>query len=93
MAQEIWKYEAPLTERLTFELKIPKGARILKLALQYGKPTLWVLVDGSADEEVRRFRFILTGCSLPTDGGKYIDTLFLENDGFVVHLFETTNTS
>jgi hypothetical protein len=70
---------------------MPKDARILKLALQDGAPTLWAMVDVSAEKETRKFVLFFTGSPITTEG-EYIDTFLLENDGLVLHLFEVANT-
>jgi hypothetical protein len=87
----IWKYEIPISVRECFLLAMPKGARILKLALQNGVPTLWAMVDSHAGYETRKFALVLTGSPITIEG-EYIDTFLLEDDSFVLHLFEVTNT-
>jgi hypothetical protein len=91
MVKAIWKYQIALRVDGVFWLDMPKGARILKLALQNGAPTLWAMVDIHADTETRKFALCLTGSPI-VDEGEYLDTFLLENDSFVVHLFEITNT-
>jgi hypothetical protein len=83
----IWKYPMPLRE--AFVLEMPKGARILKFAVQRKRPCLWVLVDALAQTEKRSF--FTTGTGIHIDKpAQYIDTILLDDDNLVVHLFETT---
>jgi hypothetical protein len=89
MAKVIWKYPIPIADN--FGINMPKGARVLKVAIQNNNPVMWALADDSGLYETRSF--FLSGTGQPLNGtGQYIDT-FLMNDGsLVLHLFEITNT-
>jgi hypothetical protein len=91
MAKQIWKYQIVLKVDGVFWLDMPKGARILKLALQKGKPTLWAMVDINANTETRKFNLYLTGSPI-VDEEEYIGSVLLDDGDFVLHLFEITNT-
>jgi hypothetical protein len=91
MAKVIWKYEIPIQDE--FFLAMPKGAKIMKVALQYGNPVMWALVDDTAEKETKKFVSFRTGhyinkhaCILD-----YIDTFLVEQDRLVLHLFEATD--
>ncbi len=85
MAEQIWKFPFGVEGR--FELRMPVGAKILKVEVQNGKPTMWALVNPSKPEEVRRFLIIGTGHDLPPDLPiRYIETF--QHPPFVWHLFE-----
>jgi hypothetical protein len=89
MAKVIWKYEILIEN--DFDVEMPKGAQILKVALQHGKPVMWALVDAAAEKEIRHFFVVGTGYFLNNDG-KHIDTFLMDQDRLVLHLFEATNT-
>lgn len=78
----VYKYELRPQNSI---MKLPKGAEILTVQLQYGIPTLWALVDPENELEDRLIDIIGTGWEV-TDNIKYICTYM---DGpFVWHAFE-----
>lgn len=82
----IYKYKLELTEEQ--EIKMEEGAIILCCKLQYGKPTLWVKAD-YFHKIYRTFRFIATGQPVSNFNKlEYIDTILLDKDNLVFHLFE-----
>jgi hypothetical protein len=89
MAKVIWKY--PVFSPGFFEIIMPEGACILKLALQKDKPFMWVLADSEAKEKRRKFFLVGTGHTLEKTG-KYIDTFLMDDDNLVFHLFDITDT-
>lgn len=83
----IWKF--PLSVR-DHSILMPRGARLLSVAIQGGEPCLWAMVDPSQPRVARRIGVQLTGAeigqrslSLP-----FIGTLLLENGLFVTHVFD-----
>ncbi len=46
MTKNIFKYTLHLNDSI--KIKMPVGAEILTVQLQYGKPQLWALVDPNA---------------------------------------------
>ena len=83
----IWKY--PVVFGSHFELTMPKGAKILKLDIQYNDPQLWALVDVLAPLEPRVFRIIGTGNPIgDVDQLEYIDSYQVNGGQFVWHVFE-----
>ena len=56
----IWKYKInPETK-----LEIPKGAIVLSVQTQRDQPCMWVLVDSSNKNELRKFKVYGTGHQL-----------------------------
>lgn len=81
----IWKF--PL-HMIGGELLMPKRAKVLKVALQHGVLTLWVLVDPKETATQRRlFAVYGTGHEIDdTARMTYLDTVF--DGSFVWHVFE-----
>ncbi|KKL56065.1 hypothetical protein LCGC14_2249180 [marine sediment metagenome] len=82
----IWKYNIPVEGYYSIEM--PFGAEILSFQLQYGLPTIWVLVEPTSEKVERRFRLVGTGHYIEESGLKYIGTIKMLNDKLVYHLFE-----
>lgn len=82
--KRIWKY----TLTPICELDIPKGAKVLSVEVQHGKPRIWILVDTDAEMESRTFCSYGTGHDIPDDPGAYIGTLQLKEGTLVFHVFE-----
>jgi hypothetical protein len=85
----IWKFPAKVQE--SFELDMPKGARVLCVQNQGpNNPQMWALVDPSAPIERRRFRVAGTGHRMEDDKqfADYIGTYQLHDGDLVFHLFE-----
>lgn len=61
----IWKYQMPVSEK--FEMKLPKGAQIIRMAGEGGMLWLWAVVDTSAPDEVRVFEAFKAGGTMPDD--------------------------
>jgi len=78
----IYKYELRSQDA---SMKLPKGAEILSVAIQDGRPMMWALVDPENVLEDRFISTVGTGWELE-DNMKYICTYM---DGyFVWHVFE-----
>lgn len=72
-------------------VELPKGARILAVQLQTGKPVMWALVDTDAPKESRSFRTVCTGENLGDPYHvvmDYIGTYQMEEGSLVLHVFE-----
>ena len=83
----IWKYPIPVVD--SFALTMPPGATVLSVALQYGKPCIWALVDSKKkDTETRHFICHGTGHPVSPDAGRYVGMFMLLEGRFVGHLFE-----
>lgn len=72
-------YKYPLAITYQQKVKLPRGAKILKLAMQYKTPCIWALVDPQSD----KFGTLLVRClgtGAPMDdnyleGWEYLDTV------------------
>lgn len=80
---EVWKYH--LSEDNTIEM--PRGAKILCLQMQNGKPTIWAMVNPKMPRQKRRFMFVDTGETFDAHGLTYIGTV-QDDVGYVSHVFE-----
>ena len=59
----IFKYQMPVLER--FEMKLPEGAEIIRVADQGGMFWLWAVVNTNVPDETRRFVAVKTGANVP----------------------------
>ena len=84
----VYKYALPIDDFI--RVPLPKGARVLTVQMQGDTPCMWVLVDPSAPEEMRRFRLAGTGHELPADGLEYVGTFQMRGGALVFHPFEMT---
>lgn len=83
-------YKQAITPSELLSLKLPKGATILTVQTQYGKPCIWFICDPDAEREERVFEIYGTGHELRGDkyNHQYIGTFQLEGGKLVFHLFE-----
>ncbi len=84
----IWKYELRVADEQT--VMMPKGARILSVAVQRGKPCLWAMVDDREEKRVAR-TIQLHGTGLLAPGAEndvFIGTVLLDGGWLVYHVFE-----
>ncbi len=87
----IHKYPASGSKRFT--LRMPKGAQVLGVHLQYGDPQIWALVDPAADKEERYFRAYGTGHTVvEPESLTHIGTVLMHEGRLVVHYFEDDQT-
>lgn len=82
----IWKYS--LQSAPNFSIEMPRGAQILTVQLQGGRPYLWALVNPDAVLEPRYFFLAPTGESFVPPALDYIGTFQMDGGAFVAHLFE-----
>lgn len=89
----IWKFNLKVDEGAQ-EIPMPTGAKVLTVALQDSKPTIWAEVDPTGKFVTRRFCIYATGqpidCS-PADR-EYIGTVQIVGliAALVGHVFELT---
>lgn len=84
---KIFKYPVLVADE--FSLVVPKDSVVLSVAVQYGEPVLWALVDEeAASTEVRQFHVIGTGNPIFRQVGRFIGTFQLMGGNFIGHLFE-----
>ena len=90
MVKIVYKYELAY-EVQEHKIDLPKGAEILTVAFQRGKPHLWALVNANEEESEER-TVLLCGTGHPLDlrdSGyilNYINTVYVEQ--YIWHLFE-----
>lgn len=82
----IWKFPVIGTDRFTHSM--PKGAKVLSVQNQRGRPHMWVVVDPDAPLQLRYFRLAGTGHVLGVDQAGYIGTFQVSEGNLVFHLFE-----
>ena len=83
----VWKYEFEIEDEI--EIKMPVGAKILKVTTQNGNPVLYALTDDDFYRvESRQFRLLGTGHKINVYPGEYIGTFMIRNERLVFHLFE-----
>lgn len=82
----IWKYQ--LRDAQIATLNMPKGAQVLSVQVQHGKPMVWALVDPKADMERRISHVVGTGWDFEPAGMTYVGTFQVSGGEFVFHLFE-----
>lgn len=86
----IWKYQVTIDDEIV--VKMPSGAKILHVALQYGQPCIWALVDPDAPMADRKV--IVRGTGHPITGEvDHLGTIHLmAADGeLVFHFFEAAH--
>ncbi len=85
----IWKF--PLKKIRLQAIEMPVDAKIVKVDLQYGEPTIWAMVDPSpvCHTEARRFGLIETGERFNEDEvKKYLGSFLFHSGSMVLHLYE-----
>lgn len=61
----IWKYQMPVKEQ--FEMSLPEGAQIIRMAGENGYLWLWAVVNTEAPLETRYFKSFKAGGTMPDD--------------------------
>lgn len=90
MLKTIWKSTLDINLDV-YEVNLPIGAEILSVHKQYNKPTIWALVDSTAQLEKRNFVVYGTGHAILIDTNselKFVGTVLCNNDNEVWHIFE-----
>lgn len=82
----IWK--AKLEGGGSSTIRLPKGAKILWVATQDGKPMIWALVDPDAEVIDIPVGVYATGENLPDDVGRFIGAFYLYGGTLVYHVFQ-----
>ena len=87
VSRTIWKYDVAITD--TFALEMPAGAQLLDVQVQHeGGAQLWALVNPTQPTNMRVFRLVGTGHSVPDERLQYVGTFQLHGGALVFHLFE-----
>lgn len=83
---EVWKYTL---ETGTKSLAVPLDAKFLYVAVQYGEPQLWALVNPKASKEIRQIRIVGTGHYMDLSNTyEHLGSFLLEGGALVFHVFE-----
>jgi len=69
-------------------LYMPKGAKLLTVQNQHGRPQLWALVDLREMRVPRRIAIYGTGNEIPDYPGVYVATFQQINGSLVWHVFD-----
>lgn len=86
MSQTVWKFELETSDQQT--IRVPQGARFLKLDVQYGNPVCWMLVD--RDNQKVDFKIRIVGTDRPANIGNtyvYLGTYQMVGGALVFHAF------
>ncbi len=85
---QIWKWPLEVTDLQ--QVQMPRGAKVLSVQMQYGRPKVWALVDEREPQEPRSFATFGTGNPLPPDGhyGRFLGTYQFHGGNLVFHVFE-----
>lgn len=84
----VFKYPVSASDYMTVNL--PAGAKPLHFDMQDGQLCLWALVDHLAPQAPFAFRMAGTGQNVES-GGRYINTLLLQDGRLVFHFFAMGN--
>ena len=83
----IWKYDISAAGH--FDIDLPKGAVVRCVAVQFGKPKIWVEFDTKElVNEVRFFELYGTGQTISDVPKKYVGMFQLQAGALVFHLYE-----
>lgn len=87
MDRTIFKYGLDLAD--TQVIRMPRGAKVLSVQMQFGNPALWVEVDPSAEVEDRVVIIHGTGHQLATKATaeSFVGTIQLDDGRLVFHVF------
>lgn len=84
----IHKY--PLGPGPITEVEVPRGGRVVHVALQRNVPCAWVEVDDARPVETRRFDIVGTGTSVWQ--GDHVGTFMTADDALVFHVYASPTT-
>ena len=86
--KRVYKYPLDIQDEVI--VMMPKGARVLSVQVQNGRPCLWAAVDpNEMTLEERRFRIAGTGHPIQDDVvDGFIGTIQMYDGRLVFHLFE-----
>jgi hypothetical protein len=86
--RQIWKTPLPIADSV--KVNIPAGGEILCFKHQKDQLVMWVSFEVGVElQEARMIHCIKTGKSFePNPYWKYKDTVLMDDDSFVIHIFE-----
>jgi hypothetical protein len=86
----IFKYNFPIDDIFWIE-SLPFDFKILKVDMQYGKPTMWIehSIPDSWVLELKKVEFYIfgTGRVFNNDDKKYVGTIFTHDGTHVWHIY------
>ena len=87
-------YKYPIDVQDVVQVMMPKGARVLTVQEQHGRPCLWAAVDPSQPKlEMRTFRIAGTGHAIVDEiVDDYVGTIQMLDGRLVFHVFEICKT-
>jgi hypothetical protein len=83
--QAVWKFQLGHHDTRT-EVEMPRGAKIVEVAMQGDRFTLWAVVAPSEPRQTRVFYIVGTGHPIPPEAHTHLGTVHV--DVFVFHVFE-----
>lgn len=87
----ISRYDLPMIEQPTLSMPIGAQALSVTAARTNANLDLWAVVDPLADMELRSFRVVAAGNTMPNDCGQFIGSVLLNNGWMAVHVFNAPN--
>lgn len=88
MNDRVFKYALEITQRQMIQM--PRGARVLSVAIVNEQPVLFALVDDRKPAEPRIVRTARTGEVFNATGCTFVGTLCFEAVGHIFHVFDQT---
>lgn len=71
------------------EIGVPVDSKVLSVAVQRGKPFVWIEMGVSRQTTSIQLQTIMTGDTFnPGPAWRFIGTLLLEEGSFVLHVYE-----
>lgn len=86
----IFKYRLSINFTKPFKIEVPKGSKLLKVHSQGQSIQIWFETKDVAETEELFFITIETGAPLPSNPMKYLDTVFMYNNTYVIHVYQLT---
>lgn len=85
MSKRVYKYYLPLPCS-SYDIELPQGFKVLKVAVQHGSPVAWVAVDVSAPMTKVLASTYETGDEI-SEADEYWGTYVLQESDTVWHVF------
>jgi len=87
----IWKYTLEILDQQI--IAMPRGAKILSVQIQHGKPALWAMVQPEKLNAERRIQIFGTGHPIPAvvaDNKRFdfVGTIQVASGSLVFHVFD-----
>lgn len=76
----------------TLNTQMPRGAKPLYVAEQYGALCIWVLCNPDVEMVGHRFHVVGTGHPIGDEVGPYVGTAIFDQGALVLHVFDLGET-